>query len=63
MTANRLTGTQLTDEQKRRQRGKNIAVMVALLALVALLYVITLVRIGGSALAKTPSRGTCAAAT
>jgi hypothetical protein len=27
MTANRLTGTQLTDEQKRRQRGKNIAVM------------------------------------
>jgi hypothetical protein len=48
MTANRLTGTQLTDEQKRRQRGKNIAVMVALLALVALLYVITLVRIGGN---------------
>jgi hypothetical protein len=49
MDANRLTVTRLTDEQKRRQRGKNIAVMLALLALVALLYVITLVRIGGNA--------------
>jgi hypothetical protein len=49
MNANRLTGTQLAEEQKRRQRGKNIAVMLALLALVALLYVITLVRIGGNA--------------
>ncbi|QQP90072.1 hypothetical protein IGS68_02005 [Skermanella sp. TT6] len=49
MNANRLPGHQLTDEQKRRQRGKNIAVLLALLALVALLYVITLVRIGGSA--------------
>ncbi|EWY38416.1 protoheme IX farnesyltransferase [Skermanella stibiiresistens SB22] len=39
----------LTDEQKRRQRGKNIAVLLALLALVALLYVVTLVRIGGNA--------------
>jgi hypothetical protein len=38
----------MTDEHKRRQRGKNIAVLVALLALVALLYVITLVRIGGT---------------
>jgi hypothetical protein len=49
MNANRLTATQLTDEQKRKQRGKNIAVMLALLALVALLYVITLVRIGANA--------------
>ena len=49
MNANRMTGTELTDERKRRQRGKNIAVMLALLALVALLYVITLVRIGANA--------------
>jgi hypothetical protein len=49
MNANRLTVTQLTDEQKRKQRGKNIAVMLALLALVALLYLITLVRIGANA--------------
>jgi Tfp pilus assembly protein PilX len=44
-----MNANQMTDEQKRRQRGKNIAVMLALLALVALLYVITLVRIGGNA--------------
>ena len=44
-----MNGNPMTDEYKRRQRGKNIAVMVALLALVALLYVITLVRIGGNA--------------
>ena len=49
MNANRPTTIQMTDEQKRRQRGKNIAVMLALLALVALLYVITLVRIGANA--------------
>jgi hypothetical protein len=49
MNADRMPITQLTDEQKRKRRGKNIAVMVALLALVALLYVITLVRIGGNA--------------
>ncbi|WP_211098409.1 hypothetical protein [Skermanella stibiiresistens] len=54
MKANRIAPTpskpiRLTDEQKRRQRGKNIAVLLALLALVALLYVVTLVRIGGNA--------------
>ena len=49
MNANRLTGTELAEERKRKQRGKNIAVMLALLALVALLYVITLVRIGANA--------------
>ncbi len=38
----------LSTERRRRQRGKNIAVLVSLLALVALLYVITVVRMGGS---------------
>ena len=38
-----------SDEQRRRQRNRNIALMVVLLALVALFYVITIVRIGGGA--------------
>jgi hypothetical protein len=49
MNADRIQITRLTDEQKRKRRGKNIAVMLALLALVALLYLITLVRIGANA--------------
>ena len=44
MNANRLTGTQLTDEQKRRQRGKNIAVIFDnLLGLFCVEYVILVV--------------------
>ena len=34
-------------ERQRRLRGKNLAMLVALLAFVALLYVITMVRIKG----------------
>jgi hypothetical protein len=37
------------EEFKRRQRAKNIAVAFALLALVMLFYLITLVKLGGSA--------------
>ena len=36
------------DELKRRQRAKNLAVALALLALVMLFYLITLVKLGGS---------------
>ncbi len=36
------------DEYLRRKRGKNIAMLVVLLALVALFYVITIVRMGAS---------------
>ncbi len=34
-------------EQHRRQRGKNIALLVVLLALVGIFYVVTLIRMGG----------------
>ncbi len=34
-------------ERHRRQRGKNIALLVVLLALVGMFYAVTLVRMGG----------------
>ncbi len=34
-------------DRHRRQRGKNIALLVVLLALVGIFYVVTLVRMGG----------------
>ena len=37
-------------EMHRRQRTKNIAVFLALVAMVALFYVLTIVRMGGSIL-------------
>ena len=37
----------LTDSQKKSRRGRNIALGVVLLALVALFYVITLVKFAG----------------
>jgi len=39
----------LSDEERRRQRSRNIALAAVLLGLVALFYVITLVRIAGPA--------------
>jgi hypothetical protein len=36
------------DERRRRQRTKNLALLGVLVALVALFYVITLVRFGAS---------------
>jgi len=39
----------LSDEQRRRQRNRNIVLAAVLLSLVALFYVITLVRIAGPA--------------
>ena len=35
-------------EQHRRRRGKNIALLAVLLGMVALFYVITVVRMGGA---------------
>ena len=37
------------EDMRRRQRAKNIALASALLALVALFYLITLVKLGGAA--------------
>ena len=39
--------TESHDERRRRLRGRNIATLLALLALVALFYLITIVRMGG----------------
>jgi hypothetical protein len=36
----------MTDEQKRRQRGRSVAIGLALAGLVVLFYVITLVKMG-----------------
>ena len=35
------------DELRRRQRGKNLAILFALLAFVVLIYIVALVRMGG----------------
>ncbi len=37
----------MTDDQKRRQRRRNIAIGVALAALVVIFYAVTIVKIGG----------------
>lgn len=39
---------QLTPEQQRRRRQKNIALAVGLLALVVLFYVITMIKLSGN---------------
>lgn len=39
---------QMDEEARKRRRGKNVAVLVVLLALVALIYAITLAKLGGS---------------
>ena len=36
-------------EHRRRQKNRNLALLVVLLALVALFYLITMARIGGAA--------------
>jgi len=48
MTAMDNTEIETTEsERRKRLRGRNYAVLAALLALVALFYVITVVRMGG----------------
>ena len=39
-------GIVLTEEQKRRRRGRSIAIALALAALVALVYAVTIVKLG-----------------
>jgi hypothetical protein len=39
-------GIVLTDEQKRRRRARSVAIALALAALVALVYVVTIVKLG-----------------
>jgi hypothetical protein len=39
-------GKRLTDEQRRRQRGRSIAIAVVLACLVLLFYLVTIVKLG-----------------
>jgi hypothetical protein len=38
----------LTEQQKRRQRARSIAIAFALAALVVIFYLVTIVRLGGN---------------
>jgi ferric-dicitrate binding protein FerR (iron transport regulator) len=44
----RLERVTLTDAQKRRQRARSVAIGLALAALVALFYVVTIVKLGSN---------------
>lgn len=41
-------GIVLTEEQKRRQRARSVAIALTLVALVVIFFVVTLVRLGGN---------------
>ena len=43
-----MTAPELTEEQKRRQRMRSIAIAWALVGLAVLFFVVTLVRLGGN---------------
>ncbi|WP_156927183.1 hypothetical protein [Azospirillum halopraeferens] len=43
-----MTMTESDEERRRRLRGRNLAMLAVLMGLVALFYVITLVRMGGN---------------
>ena len=45
-------GIVLTEEQKRRRRNRSIAIALSLLALVALFYVVTIVKLGPGVLSR-----------
>ncbi len=48
-------GIVLTEEQKRRRRARNIAIALALGALVLLFYVLTIIKVGQQGMLKFPS--------
>ena len=41
-------GVRLTEEQRRRRRSRSIAIALVLAALVALFYVVTIVKLGSN---------------
>lgn len=43
-------GVRLTDEQRRRQRARSIAIAVILAVLVVLFYLVTIVKLGPGAI-------------
>lgn len=46
-------GVQLTPEQKRRRRNRSIAIALLLAGLVALFYLVTIVKLGGNIASRT----------
>lgn len=49
MDTERKTDTEAGNDLRKRQRGKNYAMLAVLLALVALIYVVAMVRMSGGA--------------
>jgi hypothetical protein len=47
-------GIVLTEEQKRRRRARNIAIALALGALVVLFYALTIIKVGQTGFLKVP---------
>ena len=47
-------GIVLTEEQKRRRRARNIAIALALGALVVLFYALTIIKVGQTGMLKGP---------
>ncbi|WEK52356.1 MAG: hypothetical protein P0Y66_10460 [Candidatus Kaistia colombiensis] len=47
-------GIRLTEEQKRRRRARSIAIAAVLFGLVALFYVVTIVKMGPGILVNRP---------
>jgi hypothetical protein len=45
-------GVRLTEEQRRRRRSRSIAIALVLAALVAIFYVVTIVKLGGNVAAR-----------
>ncbi len=45
-------GIRLTEEQKRRRRARSIAIGLVLAALVALFYIVTIVKLGPGVLSR-----------
>jgi thiol:disulfide interchange protein len=47
-------GIVLTEEQKRRRRARNIAIALALVALVVLFYALTITKVGQTGMLRAP---------
>jgi hypothetical protein len=45
-------GVRLSEEQRRRRRSRSIAIALVLAALVAIFYVVTIVKLGGNVAAR-----------
>lgn len=48
------SGVQLTEEQLRARRGRSIAIALALAAFVVVIFLVTIVRLGGPGVLSRP---------